>query len=155
LLSEGFLGTEATGSADLVMVFEIGMGLALLIGAMLARRKQFWLHARCQTVIVLLNLVIIALWMVPSFHDHVSPKIPARLGQAYYGFATAHATLGGVAEIVALYILLAAGTDIVPQRFRLRNYKSWMRTALALWWLALVFGFATYARWYIPGLFRK
>jgi uncharacterized membrane protein YozB (DUF420 family) len=155
LLSGGFLGTEAPGYADLVIVLEIGMGLALLVGAMLARRKQFRLHACCQTVVVLLNLVIVALWMVPSFHAHVSPKIPARLGQAYYGVATAHAALGGVAEIVGLYILLAAGTNVLPRQFRLTRYKLWMRTALVLWWLALVLGLVTYVRWYVPSVFRK
>jgi hypothetical protein len=29
-----------------------------------------------------------------------------------------------------------------------------MRSVLVLWWLALLLGFTTYARWYVPKLFR-
>jgi uncharacterized membrane protein YozB (DUF420 family) len=69
--------------------------------------------------------------------------------------ATAHAALGSLAEIAALYILLAAGTNLVPPRFRMTNYKRWMRSVLVLWWLVLLLGLATYARWYIPHVFRR
>ena len=94
-------------------------------------------------------------WILPSFRVHISPKIPARLGKPYYAVATAHAALGSFTEVAALYILLSAGTNVLPQKLRLTNYKLWMRTVLALWWLTLLFGFATYARWYIPSLLRK
>jgi len=153
-LNEGFLGTAAPRLADLVLLLEIGMGLALLGGAVLARRKRFRLHAFCQSAVVLLNFAIILLVMVPSFLVHVSPKVPARLGKAYYSLATAHAALGAVTEIAALYILLSAGTDILPQQLRLTNYRLWMRSVLALWWLVLLLGVATYIRWYVPDLIR-
>jgi len=131
-----------------VLLLEIGMGLALLLGAGLARRNRFQLHALCQGAIVLLNLAVILLVMLPSFRSRVSPKIPVRLGRAYYGLATAHAALGMVTEIGALYILLAAGTNILPRRFRMTRYKHWMRSVLVLWWLVLLLGLATYVRWY-------
>jgi uncharacterized membrane protein YozB (DUF420 family) len=131
-----------------VLFLEIGMGLTLLLGAGLARRNRFQLHAWCQGVIVLLNLAVILLLMVPSFQSRVGPKIPVRLGKAYYGLATAHAALGMVTEIGALYILLAAGTNILPRRFRMKRYKHWMRGVLVLWWLVLLLGLATYVRWY-------
>ena len=105
-MNEGFLGTAAPRYADVVVLLEIGMGVALLIGAVLARTRRFRLHAWCQSVIVLLNLVVIVLIMVPSFHVHVSPKIPHKLGMAYYALATAHRALGSVTEIAGLYILL-------------------------------------------------
>lgn len=145
----GFLGTAAPLYADLVLLFETVMGLQLLIGAVLARRGWYRLHAWCQSIVVLLNSAIIVLLMVPSYHLHVSPKIPAKLGQPYYALATAHAALGGVAEIAALYILLAAGTKVLPLRFRLTRYKLWMRSVLVLWWLALLLGMMTYIRWYV------
>jgi uncharacterized membrane protein YozB (DUF420 family) len=155
LLTEGFLGTAAPRYADLVLLLEIGMGLVLLIGAVIARRKKFRLHAWCQSTVVLLNTGIVILLMVPSFRVHVVPKIPARLGKAYYALATTHAALGSVTEIAGLYILLAAGTNIVPQQFRLTKYKLWMRSVLALWWLVLLLGLATYVRWYVPGFFSE
>jgi hypothetical protein len=154
-LNEGFLGTAAPRYADLILLLEIAMALGLLIGAGLARGRKFRAHAWCQSVIVLLNFIAIVLVMVPSFHAHVIPKIPLKLGKAYYALATAHAALGCVTEIAALYILLAAGTNVLPEKLRMTKYKAWMRSVLALWWLVLFLGLATYARWYVPHLFRK
>ena len=154
-LSDGFLGTAAPAYADLTLFLELAMGVGLLIGALLARLGRFRQHAWCQSVIVLLNIVLIVLAMIPSFHVHVSPKIPIRLDKAYYALATAHAALGGAAEFGGLYILLAAGTSVLPQKFRITNYKVWMRSVLLLWWLVLLLGVATYLRWYVPNLFRK
>jgi uncharacterized membrane protein YozB (DUF420 family) len=151
----GFLGTAAPGYADLVLLLEIAMGVGLLIGALLARLRRFRQHAWCQSVVVLLNLALIMLTMIPSFRVHVSPKIPIKLGRAYYALATAHAALGSVTEISGLYILLAAGTSVLPEQFRITKYKAWMRSVLVLWWLVLLLGLATYARWYVPHLFRK
>jgi uncharacterized membrane protein YozB (DUF420 family) len=151
----GFLGTAAPGYADLVLVLEIAMGVGLLIGALLARLRHFRGHAWCQSVIVLLNLGVIVFTMIPSFRVHVSPKIPVKLGKAYYSLATAHAALGTITEIAGLYILLAAGTTVLPEKFRITKYKAWMRTVLVLWWVVLLLGLATYARWYVPHLFRK
>jgi uncharacterized membrane protein YozB (DUF420 family) len=154
-LNEGFLGTAAPRVADLVLLLEVTMGVGLLIGAWLARHGRFRQHAWCQSSIVLLNLAVIALMMIPSFRVHVFPRIPAKLGKAYYALATMHATLGSITELAGLYILLAAGTTVLPEKLRITKYKIWMRSALALWWLVLLLGFATYTRWYVPHLFRK
>ena len=141
--------------ANLTLLLEIAMGAGLLIGARLARLRHFRAHAWCQSVIVLLNLEVIVFSMIPSFRVHVSPKIPLKLGKAYYTLATAHAALGTITEIAGLYILLAAGTSFLPEKFRITNYKLWMRAVLILWWVVLLLGFATYARWYLPHFFRK
>jgi uncharacterized membrane protein YozB (DUF420 family) len=154
-LNGGFLGTAAPLHADIILLLEMAMGVGLLIGALLARRRCFRAHAWCQSSLVLLNVVLIVLTMIPSFRAHVSPKIPLKLNKTYYALATAHAALGTVTELAALYILLAAGTGVLPQKFRIANYKLWMRSVLLLWWLVLLLGFATYARWYVPRLFRK
>lgn len=151
-MNEGFLGTAAPRYADVVLLLEIAMGLGLLTGALLARMRRFRAHACCQSAIVLLNLAVIVLVMIPSFRTQVSPRIPLRLGKAYYAVATAHGALGSVVECAGLYILLAAGTDILPEKFRITRYKLWMRTVLAAWWVTLFLGLATYARWYIPHL---
>jgi len=131
------------------------MGVGLLVGALLARMQRFRAHACCQSVIVLLNVAIIVLVMLPSFRGQVSPRIPLKLGTAYYALATAHAALGSVVECAGLYILLAAGTKFLPERLRITRYKLWMRSVLVTWWVVLLLGLATYARWYIPHLFPK
>jgi hypothetical protein len=153
-LNDGFLGTAAPLAADVVLLLEMAMGIGLLVGGWLARTKRFRQHAWCQSVIVLLNLAVIAVVMTPSFRGQVLPRIPAKLGRPYFALATVHATLGGVTELAGLYLLLAAGTRILPERLQITRYKAWMRTVLALWWTVLFLGFATYARWYVATLFR-
>jgi len=131
-------------------MLEVVIALGLLVGAWLARKRRFREHAWCQSVAVLLNLVMVAVVMVPTFSKQVSPKIPAKLGKSYVGLPAAHGVLGGIVELTALYILLAAGTKLLPERLRIRRYKLWMRTVLVAWWLVLLLGAATYVRWYIP-----
>jgi uncharacterized membrane protein YozB (DUF420 family) len=154
-LIEAFLETAAPRAANIVFVLEVAMGIGLLLGAWLARKGCFRQHAWCQSVIALLNLAVVAVMMIPSFRVHVLPRIPAKLGKAYYALATAHAALGGVTEIAGLYILVSAGTSVLPGKLRITEYKVWMRSVLVLWWVVLLLGMATYTRWYVPHLFRK
>lgn len=148
-MGRGFLGTAASFRADLTLVVEIGMGAALLVGTVLARQRRYRAHAWCQSAVVLLNLVAIMLFMAPSFSRQVAPKITAGLGHSYRALALVHAGLGSVAELLGIYILMVAGTDILPKRLRFARYKPWMRMALVLWWLVLLLGLGTYVRWYI------
>jgi len=68
--------------ADLVLLLEVVIALGLLVRAWLARKRRFREHAWCQSVAVLLNLVMVAVVMVPTFSKQVSPKIPAKLGKS-------------------------------------------------------------------------
>jgi uncharacterized membrane protein YozB (DUF420 family) len=154
-LIKAFLETAAPRAANVVLILEIAMGMGLLLGARLARKKRFRQHAWCQSVIVLLNLAVVAAMMIPSFRVRVLPRIPARLGKAYYALATTHGAFGTVTELAGLYVLLSAGTSLLPEKLRITKYKVWMRTVLALWWIVLLLGIATYTRWYVPHLFRK
>jgi uncharacterized membrane protein YozB (DUF420 family) len=135
--------------ANLTLLLEIAMGVGLLIGTLLARQKRFRAHAWCQSTIVLLNFLVIVLAMLPSFRLQVTPKIPLKLGKSYYALATAHAALGTLTQVAGLYILLAAGTSVLPEKLRLTKYKLWMRTVAVLWWVVLALGMATYVRWYV------
>jgi uncharacterized membrane protein YozB (DUF420 family) len=146
----GFLGTAAPWRADVILLLEIGMGMGLLAGALLARAKCYRAHAVCQSMIVLLNVGLIAMAMIPSFRHQVIPKLPRKIAKPYYAFATAHAALGGIAELGGLYILLSAGTKWLPEKIRITRYKFWMRSVLILWWFVLLLGITTYERWYMP-----
>ena len=148
-MGAGFLGTAAPASADLILALEGAMAIGLVLGAVLAHRKCYRQHAWCQSSIVLLNVVLIVMAMIPSFHQHVQPKLPRKLGRSFYALAAAHAILGTLAEVAGLYILLGAGTRILPGPLRFTNYKAWMRSSLVLWWLAFLLGLATYVRWYV------
>jgi len=149
LLKQGFLGTTAPLYADVVLLLEIGMGVALLLGAFLARVRKYRWHAICQSTIVLLNLAVILTVMVPALHPGVLSKLSDSTIRSYYWLSTVHGVLGISAESLALYILLVAGTRVLPQRLRFRNYKFWMRGTVLLGWSVLVLSVATYVRWYV------
>jgi uncharacterized membrane protein YozB (DUF420 family) len=125
------------------------MGMALLAGGVLARRRHYRAHAWCQSTVVLLNLVVIGSAMAPSFYIQLAPKIPQAVRKSYYAIAAGHVVLGVIAEMAGLYVILAAGTHVLPKCLLLTNYRAWMRATLILWWVVLLLGVATYVRWYV------
>jgi uncharacterized membrane protein YozB (DUF420 family) len=143
----GFLGTGASFAADLNLALQLSMAAALGVGMALARRKHYRAHAVCQSAVVLLNLALIAGIMLPAFRDGVLPGLPSGLSKPYYSVASLHALLGSAAQLLGIYIVIAAGTKLLPERLRLKNYKRWMRTELALWWSVVFLGAATYYIW--------
>jgi len=145
---EGFLGTHAGYGSDLNLTIQIAMGVALIFGAFLARAKRFVAHGICQTVVLVMNFGMICFLMWPSLHSQVLPRLPKRLGKRFYAVATVHGFLGVLAEILGLYIALVAGTNILPESLRFKGWKLWMRVELALWWIVLMMGVATYWVWY-------
>lgn len=146
---KGFLGTGATFGADLNLVVQLIMGVALIAGALLARQKRYRAHGICQTTVLLLNLLMIGSVMWPSFQQQVMPAASKVLHKWYYGAAATHAVLGTAAELLGLYIVIAAGTNILPQWLRFKHWKRWMRTELTLWAIALLSGMGTYCAWYV------
>lgn len=143
----GFLGTGAELSSDINLVIQLLMGIALLGGMMLARRGHYRAHGICQSSVMLLNLVMIASVMSPAFRDGVLPGLPEGIHKPYYWVPTFHAVLGTVAQLLGLFIILRAGTNLLPPALCFDNYKLWMRTALALWWAVILLGIVTYYVW--------
>lgn len=147
----GFLGNGATFGADLNLIVQLLMGVALGMGFILARRGRHRAHGICQTTVLLLNLLMIALVMGPSFRL-VAPALPRGLHHRYYAVAVVHGFLGVAAELLGLYIVLVAGTNLVPRVLRFKAWKRWMRAELILWLFVLLVGVATYYVWYIAPL---
>ena len=145
---KGFLGTEAGFGADLNLLIQVAMGVALIVGTFLARRKRYSAHGACQATVLILNLALISSVMWPSFQSQVLPRLPKHFGKRYYAIATIHGVLGAGAELLGLYILLVAGTNILPLSWRMRRWKLWMRMELALWLIVLLTGLGTYVIWY-------
>ena len=149
LPTKGFLGTGATFGADLNLVVQLIMGLALLAGALLAKCKRYRAHGICQTTVLLFNLLLIGLIMWPSFRQQVEPSLSKVIRKRYYEVAATHALLGITAELLGLYIVIVAGTNLLPQWMRFRHWKWWMRAELVLWTIVLLSGVATYCTWYV------
>jgi uncharacterized membrane protein YozB (DUF420 family) len=145
---KGFLGTQAGFGADLNLLIQMAMGAALIVGAFLARSKRYSAHGACQATVLVLNLVMLSSVMWPSFHLQVLPRLSKHLGKRYYAIAAIHGVLGAAAELLGLYILLVAGTNILPQAWRFSRWKLWMRIELAFWLIVLLTGIGTYVIWY-------
>jgi uncharacterized membrane protein YozB (DUF420 family) len=146
---KGFLGTGATFGADLNLVVQLIMGTTLITGARLAKHRLYKAHGICQTTVLLLNLFMIGLVMWPSFQEQVKPMLSKGLHKWYYEVAILHAVLGTTAELLGLYIVIVAGTNVLPQWLQFKHWKGWMRTELVLWAIVLLSGVGTYYAWYV------
>ena len=144
MFAEGFLGQGAPWGADLNLVLQVAVGLLLLLGMGLARRGRYGAHGLCQSAGFVVALVMTVLWMMPAFHAIHADALGRGVVNRVTVAVAAHVVVGTVALLVGLWIVLVAGTPLVPRRLRFSNYKRWMRTLLALWWLALVLGLAVY-----------
>jgi uncharacterized membrane protein YozB (DUF420 family) len=89
-----------------------------------------------------------------SFDQFVLPRLAGHLNKRYYEVAAFHGVLGAAAELLGLYILLVAGTNMLPEAWRFRRWKLWMRVEIALWMTVLLSGIGTYIVWYTP-LWRR
>src|SRR5258708_7915480 len=134
--------------ANFNLVSQLAMGVTLILGTLFARAKRYTAHGICQSAVLLLNLILIAFVMWPSFYGQVIPVLPKHLTDRYYGAATVHGVFGTIAELLGLYIVLAVGTEILPRRVRIIRWKLWMRIELVLWWTVIVTGVLTYYVWY-------
>jgi uncharacterized membrane protein YozB (DUF420 family) len=139
---------SAPATADVIVVVELVIAVLLLLGAFLVRRGYVRAHAIIQGSMVLVNIPIVLIWMVPQYLSSVAPDLASEGAQPFYLVPTIMLVAGAAAEVLGVYILLVAGTNWVPDRFRFRRYKLWMRTELVLWWAVILLGMLTYAVWY-------
>ena len=142
---QALFGTRT--AADINLIAQLLLLAGLLAGFILARRKRFAQHANVQTAMVLLNLALIAVFMVPSFFGYVIA------GQSTSGpvaqWMIGHGVLGIIVEVIALYLVLLMRTKLIPSQFRLGNIKFAMRTTLALWAVLVLLGIGIYAERYL------
>ena len=92
---------------------------------------------------------MIRLVMWPSFQQQVEPALSKVLHKWYYQAAVLHAVLGIAAECFGLYVVMMAGTNLLPRFLRCKHWKWWMRTELVLWVIVPLSGVGTYRAWYM------
>ena len=144
MFADGFLGQGAPWGADLNLLLQIAVGILLLAGMGLARRGRYSAHGICQTTGFVLAIAMTILWMVPAFHAIHANALGRGVVNRVTIAVAAHVVVGTSALLVGAWVVLVAGTPLVPPRFRFSDYKPWMRTLLTLWWLALILGVAVY-----------
>ena len=141
--------TGSTSLATAVLLVELALAVTLVVGMILVRRGHVRWHRRIQSAVVLGNVPIVAAWMLPPYLGTVWPGIPEHLAEPFYLFPTLMLIAGAAVESLGVYVILVAGTNLLPERLRFRRYKLWMRTLLGLWWLVLVLGISTYYFWFV------
>jgi hypothetical protein len=67
-----------------------------------------------------------------------SRVVLARMPWTVEVVATIHGVLWMAAELLGLYIVLVAGTNMLPQRLCFKRWKLWMRAELILWSIVLL-----------------
>ena len=149
MFGEGFLGRGATFGGDLNLLVQVGLGLLLLIGMALARRGLYRAHGACQASALILAIGMTLVWMWPSFREVYVPDLARGIANRTTVAVVAHAALGSVVLLLGVYVVLVAGTAVIPRRFRFQNYSAWMRTLLVLWWITIGLGVLTY--WFANG----
>lgn len=138
----GFFGPNLV--ADVTLVVQILFFLLLSAGVVAQLQGNHRWHRRLQIPVVLLNLLVIIFVMLPTF-GRVSAQLPAAMAQTPVFVAVSHALLGGLAQLLSLYCLLA-GLNILPRKFGVLRY--WMWSAYTAWTAAIVFGIGVYLVYY-------
>ena len=142
-----FLGTRL--AADINLVVQIVLLIGLWIGFYFARTKQIPRHANMQTAMVTGNLVFILFVMIPSFYQYVI--LGGTTGGIVARLMLLHGLLGLMAELSGIYLILRMRTQLIPPRFRVRNFKLVMRSTLALWTVIFILGIGIYYyRYLVP-----
>ncbi|MBW8056925.1 MAG: hypothetical protein IH782_02930 [candidate division NC10 bacterium] len=137
---QALLGTRL--AADINLVAQIVLLIGLWIGFYFARARQIPKHANMQTTMVLANLVFIFFVMIPSFYQYVI--LGGTTGGIVARLMLLHGLLGLLAQLSGVYLVLRMRTQVIPPRFRVRNFKLVMRWTLALWTIIFVLGIGIY-----------
>ena len=144
LYGHGFLGRGAPVGADVNLLVQIGLGLVLLAGMWLARRGFYRAHGAGQASVFILAVVMTVLWMAPAFRDVYADGLARGAWNRVNLTVAMHVALGSGSLLLGAWVVLVAGTPLVPARFRFENYRVWMRSLLTLWWVTIAFGVLAY-----------
>jgi len=147
LSSDGFLAPASYFAADLALVGEIILYVLICVAVVAQRRGNYRLHDWIQTPVVLFNFFFIFAIMVLSLRfENVPSGFVERPFEPFYLVVVIHAVLGAVAQLLAIYCLLA-GHKILPRK--IGTLKYWMWATFATWTAAVIMGVYTYYIWYI------
>lgn len=135
-----WIGTRQ--SADINLVAQLAMLIGLWVGFYFAHTGRIRKHRNTQATMVLTNLVFIFLFMGWSFWNFVI--LGGTTGGIVARLMMGHGILGILAEGSGIYLILRMRTEVIPPRFRVRNFKPVMQTTLGLWTLLVVMGVGVY-----------
>ncbi|MBC7262022.1 MAG: DUF420 domain-containing protein [Chloroflexi bacterium] len=142
-MGSGIFGTKATLIADINLISQVVILAILAIGVFQAKARKFQAHHTLMTVAVVANAVLIIAIMNPSFF-RILPFALRNPGADKPTVLWPHMLFGAVAELLGVYIVLAANTGRPDKQ----HFKWLMRITFFLWVLALIAGIVLYFVWY-------
>jgi uncharacterized membrane protein YozB (DUF420 family) len=127
------------------LVLQISIVVILLVGLALNRRRKYFWHGIAMLVALVLNLGAFLLVMGPSLLA-LEPSIVISPLNRISIVAIVHGTLGGVTEILGIWIV---GSWHGRRSTQSCARKKWiMRVTWVMWLIALVLGMLLYALLY-------
>jgi|GEM_PF-508259 len=144
----GFFGTSANRAGDITLSVMILVAILLTIGVGLALKRRYEAHRRVQSVAVALASIMVLWMMIFPFIDFVISDFMQTRSVKFYLVSALHGLIGLPAFIFGGFVALR-GNNLVPERFKFRNYKRYMRIAYALYILTILAGIWLYFTWYV------
>lgn len=130
--------------ANLNLIAQLLMIAGLWTGFYFARTRQINKHMNMQTTVVIANIFFIAFIMLANFSAFLKPS-----GSPLSQLAMIHGSLGLIAEITGIYLVLRMRTNWIPKNLRVKNFKLVMRATIGLWTLIIALGLGIYYLGYI------
>lgn len=131
--------------ADITLIVQILFFLVLCAGVVAQLQGKYKWHDRLQAPVVVLNILFIVVVMMPTFRL-VAGELPGGLSKVPTLVTVIHAGLGAVAQLLAIYCLLA-GFKILPRKTGALRY--WMWATYTFWTAAVIFGIGVYITFYL------
>lgn len=143
-------GSRIPLGAALNMAAQVIMFLALLLGWRFARIKDYTKHARVQTTVVLVNLLMIFFIMGVTFFGPEVLENPAGTSDRLIMIEISHGILGSLAALSGTYLVFRMTFErVLPQWIMVANFKRVMQITIVLWLLISVGGFAIFGMKYL------
>lgn len=115
--------------------------LLIVFAIVLARKKKFVWHGNVMLVTVIITGLLLIMHMGPTFFNVVREGVGSLDGVALFGMT--HGIIGTVAWALGIWLTVVWAHLESETKFCIRN-KKWMPRILALWIIALVFGYVYY-----------
>lgn len=123
--------------ADVNLLFQWFAFLGLLMGASFAVRKDFTTHRNIMTFWVLMNWFSITGRMTRTVEGYLEAKEPTYTQEFIY----LHAALGITVALFASYLVVRMWFENqLPEWFKVKNIKLWMRITVTSWLFLIALG---------------
>lgn len=122
---------------------------AMIVGFIFARRKMFEpYHKYTMTAITLVNWVLIGFVMFRTYSGILQDPGPDLQSRVFI-IPTIHLITGGLAQLLATYLVIRMWfEDSLPDWFKVKKIKRYMRLTLILWFLTVALGLLIYLTFY-------